>query len=148
MIDAVMDSVAHSLERFGILPVSAQEALRPEGHQHYRWLYHGTGHMLGLDCHDASHARNELYPDSEFRPGMIFTLEPGLYFDIADELVPEEFRGIGVRIEDDLVVTQDGKVALMMDFARTPDEIEHWLAEHAPERYLESFLESEAACAE
>lgn len=147
MIDAVMVSVAHSLEKLGILPVSAEEALKPDGHQQYRWLYHGTGHMMGLDCHDSHHARNEFYPDSEFKPGMVFTLEPGLYFDAADLLVPEEYRGIGVRIEDDLMVTESGEVKLMTTFARTPDEIETWLAAHGPEHYFDSFLAQDAACA-
>ena len=147
MMDAALESTARSLAALGILPVPVEEALAAEGQHHKRWLYHGTGHHLGLDCHDAYHARNEYYPDAPFRPGMVFTLEPGLYFDAADELVPEEFRGIGVRIEDDLMVTDSGEVKLMTTFARTPDEIESWLVEHNPQRFLDSFLECEAACA-
>ena len=148
MMDAVMVSIAHSLEKLGILPVSAEEALKPDGHQYQRWLYHGTGHHLGLDCHDAYRSRNEFYPDAPLKPGMVFTLEPGLYFDAADELVPEEYRGIGARIEDDLRVDENGRTVLMTTFARTPDEIEAWLAAHGPEDYLQSFLDHEAACAE
>ncbi|WEV65254.1 MULTISPECIES: aminopeptidase P family protein [unclassified Bifidobacterium] len=140
MIEAVMVSVAHSLERMGILPVSAEEALRPDGHQQYRWLYHGTGHFMGIDVHDSYHSRDEMYPYSPLKPGMVFTLEPGLYFDEADLLVPEQYRGIGVRIEDDLEVTEDGETKLMTKFARTPDEIEDWLAHHSPDDYLKSFL--------
>lgn len=140
MIGAVMDSIAHSLEKLGILPVSAEEALGPDGHQYYRWLYHGTGHFMGLDVHDSYHSRDEMYPFSRLKPGMVFTLEPGLYFDEADELVPERYRGIGVRIEDDLEVTPEGETRLMTRFARTPDEIEQWLAEHSPDDYIESFL--------
>ncbi|MBT1160971.1 MULTISPECIES: M24 family metallopeptidase [Bifidobacterium] len=147
MLDAALASVARSLHRLGILPVSVEEALRPDGHQHYRWLYHGTGHHMGIDVHDAYRSRNEYYPDAPLKPGMVFTLEPGLYFDVAGELVPERYRGIGVRIEDDLMVDTDGTTKLISDFARTPDEVEAWLASHGPERYLDSFLAQEAACA-
>lgn len=147
MLHAALESTARSLADMGILPVSMEEALSPDGHQHYRWLYHGTGHHLGLDVHDAYRSRNEFYADAPLRPGMAFTLEPGLYFDAADELVPPEYRGIGVRIEDDLIVGEDGVTRLVSTFARTPDEVEAWLAAHEPEDYLPSFLEHEAECA-
>ncbi|OZG62585.1 Xaa-Pro aminopeptidase [Bifidobacterium hapali] len=147
MLDAALASVACSLYRLGILPVSVEEALRPDGHQHYRWLYHGTGHHMGIDVHDAYRSRNEYYPDAPLKPGMVFTLEPGLYFDAADELVPERYRGIGVRIEDDLMVDETGTTRLISDFARTPDEVEAFLRTHGPEQYLDSFIEHEAACA-
>ena len=59
---------------------------------------------------------------------MVFTIEPGLYFQIDDLTVPEELRGIGVRIEDDIVVTEAGAVNLSADIPRTVDEIEAWIA--------------------
>ena len=73
-----------------------------------RWTLHGFGHMLGLDVHDCAHARKEKYRDGELGEGYVLTVEPGLYFQPEDELVPEELRGIGIRIEDDVLVTGDG----------------------------------------
>ena len=71
-------------------------------------MVHGTSHHLGLDVHDCAQARQENYRDAELRPGMVITVEPGLYFKSTDLLIPEELRGIGVRIEDDIVITEDG----------------------------------------
>jgi len=62
---------------------------------------------------------------------MVFTIEPGLYFQPDDLLVPEEFRGIGVRIEDNVVVTETGVENLTSALPRTPDEIEEWLAKNS-----------------
>ena len=59
--------------------------------------------------------------------GAVFTVEPGLYFQPDDLTVPKEFRGIGVRIEDDIVVTNDGAINLSAGIPRTADEVEAWL---------------------
>lgn len=72
-----------------------------------RYTLHGTGHMLGLDVHDCAVARTEAYVDGILQPGMVLTVEPGLYFQPDDLTVPEELRGIGVRIEDDILVTPE-----------------------------------------
>lgn len=125
--DAAMHVIAHKLEEFGLLPVSAEEALSPEGQQHRRWMVHGTSHHLGLDVHDCAQARAEMYTDAHLEPGMVFTIEPGLYFKNEDLLIPEEFRGIGVRIEDDILVTEDGVENLSANFPRTRAEIEEWI---------------------
>ncbi|MGE9696074.1 aminopeptidase P family protein [Streptomyces sp. NRRL F-5630] len=93
-----------------------------------RFTLHGTGHMLGLDVHDCAVARTETYKDGVLEPGMCLTVEPGLYFQADDLTVPEEYRGIGVRIEDDLVVTEDGNRNLSAALPRTADEIEAWMA--------------------
>jgi Xaa-Pro aminopeptidase len=69
-----------------------------------------------------------MYLDSELKPGMIFTIEPGLYFQPDDLLVPEELRGIGVRIEDDVLVTETGVENLSAALPRSADDIEAWLA--------------------
>ncbi len=70
-----------------------------------RWTLHGTGHMLGMDVHDCAAARVETYVDGTLEAGMVLTVEPGLYFQADDLTVPQEYRGIGVRIEDDILVT-------------------------------------------
>ncbi|WP_264031784.1 aminopeptidase P family protein [Cellulosimicrobium sp. SH8] len=125
---AAMEVVAARLEEWGLLPVSAAESLSPEGQQHRRWMVHGTSHHLGLDVHDCAQARRELYLDGVLEPGMVFTIEPGLYFKADDLTVPEEYRGIGVRIEDDVLVTADGNENLSAALPRRPQDVEAWMA--------------------
>ncbi|WP_315099344.1 aminopeptidase P family protein [uncultured Cellulomonas sp.] len=125
---AAMTVIADRLEQWGLLPVSAQEALLPENQHHRRWMVHGTSHHLGLDVHDCAQARAELYLDGVLEPGMVFTIEPGLYFKSDDLLVPAEYRGIGVRIEDDVLVTADGNENLSAALPRDPDAVEAWMA--------------------
>jgi Xaa-Pro aminopeptidase len=93
-----------------------------------RFSLAGTGHMLGLDVHDCAEARVEDYVDAELVPGMVLTVEPGLYFQQDDLTVPERYRGIGVRIEDDILVTADGNENLSAALPRTVEEIERWMA--------------------
>jgi Xaa-Pro aminopeptidase len=83
--------------------------------------------MLGLDVHDCAQARNEVYRGT-LQPGYVLTVEPGLYFQPNDLTVPERYRGIGVRIEDDVVVTADGRRNMSAALPRDPDEIEAWMA--------------------
>ncbi|MER5383644.1 aminopeptidase P family protein [Streptomyces sp. NPDC002688] len=96
-----------------------------------RFTMAGTGHMLGLDVHDCARARNEDYVGGVLEPGMVLTVEPGLYFQPDDLTVPEEWRGIGVRIEDDLLVTADGYENLSGALPRSADEVEAWMREFA-----------------
>lgn len=126
---AAIRVIAEHLEAWGLLPVTAEESLDPDtGGQHRRWMVHGTSHHLGLDVHDCAQARRENYRDAELRPGMVITVEPGLYFKSTDLLVPEELRGIGVRIEDDIVITEDGCEILSDHLPRDPDAVEAWMA--------------------
>ena len=128
---AAMEVIAARLEEWGMLPegVSATDSLAPEGQYHRRWMVHGTSHHLGLDVHDCAQARREMYMEAELKPGMCFTIEPGLYFREDDLLVPAEMRGTGVRIEDDVVVREDGSVErLTQDVPRTVEEVEAWVS--------------------
>ncbi len=125
--DAAIAVLARRLEEWGILPVTAEESLSAEGGQHRRWMVHGTSHHLGIDVHDCAQARRENYRDAELREGMVITVEPGLYFKSTDLLVPDEFRGIGVRIEDDIVITADGCDVLSDQLPTDPDAIEAWM---------------------
>ena len=84
--------------------------------------------MLGLDVHDCAWARKEQYRDGNLGEGYVLTVEPGLYFQPEDELVPVELRGIGVRIEDNVLVTADGARVLSAGLPRTADDVEAWLA--------------------
>jgi len=126
--DTAMKIIAERTAEWGLLPVTAQEALDADkGGQQRRYMVHGTSHHLGLDVHDCAQARREMYYGGTVEPGMIFTIEPGLYFQIDDETVPAEYRGIGVRIEDDILMTEDGPVSLSAAIPRTADEIEAWV---------------------
>lgn len=125
--DAAMVVLAHGLDDLGLLPVSVDEALSPESKVYARWTLHGTSHMLGMDVHDCGHAAPEAYRDADLVEGMVLTVEPGLYFQADDLLVPEELRGIGIRIEDDVVVTADGVRNLSAALPRTPGAIEEWM---------------------
>jgi Xaa-Pro aminopeptidase len=125
---AAMKVIAQKTADWGILPVSAEESLDENKQFHRRWMVHGTSHHLGIDVHDCAQARKEMYLDAELKEGMIFTIEPGLYFHADDLLAPEEFRGIGIRIEDDVLVTSNGVENLSRALPRNPDEIESWMA--------------------
>ena len=124
---AAMAVIAAKTSEWGFLPVALEDALSPEGQHHRRYMIHGTSHHLGLDVHDCAHARREMYLEGELRPGMVFTIEPGLYFQPDDESIPPEWRGIGVRLEDNIMVTETGAVNLSADIPRTASEIEAWL---------------------
>ena len=84
--------------------------------------------MLGLDVHDCARARDEAYTEAKLEPGMVLTVEPGLYFQPHDTTVPPELRGIGVRIEDDVLVTNDGCRVLSAGIPTQADEVERWMA--------------------
>ncbi|MEQ6898908.1 aminopeptidase P family protein [Microbacterium sp. KR10-403] len=127
--ETAMGVIAKRTAEWGLLPVTADEALDADrGGQHRRYMVHGTSHHLGIDVHDCAQARREMYYDGVLEPGMVFTIEPGLYFQIDDETVPAEYRGIGVRIEDDVLVTEDGVENLSGAIPRTADEVEAWVA--------------------
>jgi Xaa-Pro aminopeptidase len=119
--------LAQGLADMGVLTVSAEESLRPEVGLHRRWTLHGVSHHLGLDVHDCAQARKEMYLDAPLREGMVLTVEPGLYIQPDDELFAPEYRGIGIRIEDDVVVTADGYLNLSENIPRHPDDIEKWM---------------------
>lgn len=126
---AAVAVLVRRLEEWGILPVTAEESVDPvHGGQHRRWMVHGTSHHLGIDVHDCAQALAENYREGTLKPGMVITVEPGLYFKHTDLLVPEELRGIGVRIEDDILITETGNENLSAMLPRDPDEIEAWMA--------------------
>jgi Xaa-Pro aminopeptidase len=125
---AAMTVLAHGLEDLDLLPVSAEEALAPDSKVYTRWTLHSTSHMLGLDVHDCAAAAPSAYKEADLAAGMVLTVEPGLYFQEDDLLVPEELRGIGIRIEDDIVVTDGGSLNLSRLLPREPDAIEEWMA--------------------
>ncbi|GAO07137.1 aminopeptidase P family protein [Streptomyces lydicamycinicus] len=124
--DAAQRVLAEKLVEWGLVDGPVERVL-DLGLQR-RWTLHGTGHMLGLDVHDCAAARTEHYVNGTLEPGMVLTVEPGLYFQADDLTVPEEYRGIGVRIEDDILVTADGNRNLSAGLPRRSDEVEAWMA--------------------
>jgi Xaa-Pro aminopeptidase len=124
---ACQEVLARGLADMGVLTVTAEESLKPEVGLHRRWTLHGVSHHLGLDVHDCAQARKEMYLEAPLREGMVLTVEPGLYIQPDDELFAPEYRGIGIRIEDDVVVTADGYLNLSENIPRHPDDIEKWM---------------------
>jgi Xaa-Pro aminopeptidase len=125
--DAAMRVLTEGLFELGILKVEPEEALRKDRQLHRRYTLHGTSHMLGIDVHDCADARDDVYR-GELKEGYVLTVEPGLYFQVNDLTVPEEYRGIGVRIEDDILVTATGARNLSAGLPRAADDVEAWMA--------------------
>ncbi|MFF7726972.1 aminopeptidase P family protein [Streptomyces sp. NPDC008001] len=119
---AGMRVIAEGLAEWGVLK-------SPEGDLHRRYTLCSSGHMLGLDVHDCAQARADVYLDGVLEEGQVLTVEPGLYLQADDETLPAELRGIGVRIEDDLVITADGARLMSHALPRTPDAVETWMGE-------------------
>ena len=88
-----------------------------------RYFPHGTSHWIGLDVHDVGVYQEHGRPIS-LEPGMYFSLEPGLYIGPADERAPPAFRGVGVRIEDDVLVTSHGAEVITAGIAKEPSALE------------------------
>ena len=131
---AAMYVLADHLHAWGILPVSADVSCaddpeRPNVGLHRRFTLHGTSHMLGLDVHDCALARTETYREGTLAAGHVLTVEPGVYFQVNDRSVPAELRGIGVRIEDDILVTEGAPVNLSAMLPREADEVTAWQRE-------------------
>ena len=126
--EAAVRTLTEGLLRFGLLKGSLEKNVAE--HRYKRFYRHKTGHWLGLDVHDVGDYRI----DGESRllePGMVFTIEPGLYVAPDDTSVAAKWRGIGIRIEDDVLVTKDGARVLTGKLARSADEIEALMASKA-----------------
>ena len=120
-----METLTDGLLSLGLLKGTFKAALANGDYK--RFYRHKTGHWLGLDVHDVGEYRI----DGESRllePGMVFTIEPGLYIPADDTDVPAKWRGIGIRIEDDVLVTADGHRVLTGALERSADEVEELMA--------------------
>jgi Xaa-Pro aminopeptidase len=123
--EAAVRVITKGLCRLGLLAGSVDKNLRE--HAYRRFYMHKTGHWLGLDVHDVGDYRI----DGEYRvlePGMVVTVEPGLYIAPDQKGVPARFRGIGIRIEDDVVVTTDGPEVISAAVPKDAGEIEALMA--------------------
>jgi Xaa-Pro aminopeptidase len=119
--------LAEGLAALGVLPISAEESMKPNVGLHRRWTIHGVSHMLGIDVHDCVEARQSEYREGVLKPGMVLTVEPGLYFHPDDLHAPERLRGIGVRIEDDVLITETGCEVLSKNIPSQADDVENWM---------------------
>jgi Xaa-Pro aminopeptidase len=126
---AAMQVLSEGLVAMGILRCTVEEALDEKNQFYKRYTLHNVSHMLGLDVHDCAQARQEAYKFGKLKPGMVLTVEPGLYFQLDDLTVPARYRGIGVRIEDDVVVTAKGMKNLSASIPSEADEVEAWIAQ-------------------
>lgn len=109
--------------KLGILKGNYKELIKKKKHKKY--YPHGIGHWMGLDVHDPAPYVDSNKKEIPLQKGMVLTIEPGLYIDKDDNSVPKEYRGIGIRIEDDILVTKDGCENLSFMIAKTVQEIEN-----------------------
>ncbi|ABI57882.1 Xaa-Pro aminopeptidase [Alkalilimnicola ehrlichii MLHE-1] len=120
------ETLVDGLLELGILDGSREQILEEESYK--RFFMHRTGHWLGMDVHDVGDYRID-GQWRELEPGMTLTIEPGLYIAPESDGVAERWRGIGVRIEDDLLVTREGHENLTPDIPKAPDAIEALMVE-------------------
>jgi Xaa-Pro aminopeptidase len=117
---AALRELVSGLVALGILAGEVEELVAREAYRPY--YMHRTSHWLGLDVHDVGAYSREGRP-RPLEPGMVFTVEPGLYVGAEDPAAPR-FRGIGIRIEDDVVVTGSGCEVLTAAIPKAPDDLE------------------------
>lgn len=125
---AAVDTLTDGLLSLGLLKGRHDKVVADGGYK--RFYRHKTGHWLGLDVHDVGDYK--LHGESRLlEPGMVFTVEPGLYIAPNDTSVPAKWRGIGIRTEDDVLVTRDGQEVLTDKLARSAEQIEALMAQSA-----------------
>ena len=123
--EAAVEVLTEGLLSLGLLKGSLKSNLAAG--EYKRFYMHKTGHWIGLDVHDVG----EYKVAGEFRelePGMVFTIEPGLYIAPGSKGVPAKYQGIGIRIEDDVIITKDGHEVLTNGVPREIDAVESLLA--------------------
>jgi Xaa-Pro aminopeptidase len=122
--DAAVRIITKGLKRIGLLDGTVQKLIRDEAYREF--FMHKTGHWLGMDVHDVG----DYKVGDEWRflePGMVTTVEPGIYIS-ASRKVPAKWRNIGIRIEDDVAVTNNGADVLSKGLAKAPEDVERLMA--------------------
>ncbi len=122
--DLSIEMLTEGMKKLGLLKGKTKDLIKKKAYEKY--YMHGVGHYLGLDTHDAGrYFTDAKAKDSRpFAPGMVLTVEPGLYIPADDKSAPKQYRGIGVRIEDDVLVTEVGNVNLTAKCPKQAEEIE------------------------
>ena len=108
--------------KLGILKGKRKKLLKKNKHKKY--YPHGIGHWMGIDVHDEAPYKDKKGHEIPLKKGMVLTIEPGIYCNQDDKSIPKKYRGIGIRIEDDILLTKDGCENLSSDIAKTTKEIE------------------------
>jgi len=123
-----IELLTEGMKKLGLLKGSTKELIKKKTYMKY--YMHGVGHYLGLDVHDAGRYFTDqtARKSKPFAPGMVLTVEPGLYIPPNDKSAPAKYRGIGIRIEDDVLVTKDGNRNLTSKVPKDPEEIEGLMA--------------------
>ena len=123
-----IELLTEGMKKLGLLKGSTKELIKKKTYMKY--YMHGVGHYLGLDVHDAGRYFTDqtARKSKPFAPGMVLTVEPGLYIPPDDKSAPAKYRGIGIRIEDDVLVTKDGNRNLTSKVPKDPEEIEGLMA--------------------
>jgi Xaa-Pro aminopeptidase len=122
---ASLRRLTQGMVSLGLLSGSVDGLIESGAYKPY--YMHRTSHWLGLDVHDVG-AYTQEGRARALEPGMVFTVEPGLYLGANDEKAAPELRGTGVRIEDDILVTADGHENLTAAIAKRPGDVEAWVA--------------------
>ena len=123
--DAAIRVATEGMISLGILEHSLEEELETEGYKHF--YVHNTGHWLGLDVHDVGEYQIDGH-SRELEPGMVMTIEPGIYINPQENSVRECWRGVGIRVEDNVAITKDEPRILTDDLVRATDDIEALMA--------------------
>lgn len=123
-----IELLTEGMKKLGLLKGKTKDLIKKKSYMKY--YMHGVGHYLGLDVHDAGRYFNDQGAKNSkpFAPGMVLTVEPGLYIPPDDKSAPAKYRGIGIRIEDDVLVTKEGNLNLTAKVPKDPDEIEALMA--------------------
>ncbi len=116
------EKLCEGMVALGILKGRCNTLLKKKRHKKY--FPHGVGHWMGIDVHDQAPYYDEQGRELRLEPGMVLTIEPGIYIDKDDKSVPKKYRGIGIRIEDNIVVTNTGYRNLSNDIAKSVEQIE------------------------
>ena len=126
--DLSIQLLTEKMLELGILKGKTEEII--EKKEYMKFYMHGVGHYLGLDVHDAGRYFTDQRAKNSrpFAPGMVLTVEPGIYVPPDAKDVPDKYRGIGVRIEDDVLVTEDGNINLTAKCPKHAEEIEEIMA--------------------
>ncbi len=119
--ECTVQVITEGLVDMGLLDGPVEKAIEDKTFKKY--FMHGTGHWLGIDVHDVGAYARDGEKSRPLEPGMCFTIEPGIYFHPEAEDMPKDFLGIGVRIEDDILVTEDGCEVLTSGVPKEPEEI-------------------------
>lgn len=122
--DLSIELLTEGMKKLGLLKGKTKELIKNKKYEKY--YMHGVGHYLGLDVHDAGrYFTDQTAKNSRpFAPGMVLTVEPGLYIPPDDKDAPAKYRGIGIRIEDDVLVTEAGNLNLTVKVPKDAEEIE------------------------